>query len=396
MFREDFPMLKQNIIYFNNAATTLTPNSVINVINDYYTKYNYNLSRGVDSRSYELTTMYEQVRQKVSEFIGASSSEIIFTRGTTESLNMIALSLADDISAGDEIVVSVIEHHSNFLPWQELANKKGAKLVIMPVNEKGLVTVDILEKYLNNKTKIVALNHVSNTMGGLNLIADLSKVVRKSNAYFIVDGAQGIINSPVNVKLLDVDFYTFSGHKMFGPNGVGVLYGKKDLLDKMNPVYFGGEMIDQVGVDKSTYKETPYKFEAGTMMIPEVLGLGSAIDYISKIGIDNLNNYVTELRKYLVTKLADIPNIIIYNEDNNESGIVNFNVVGIHSHDVASTLDKAGIIVRAGHHCAEPYLNSLNINSTIRVSLAFYNTKEEIDYFISTLKKEGGNLDYLF
>lgn len=396
MFREDFPMLKKDIIYFNNAATTLTPQVVIDEISNYYTNYNYNLGRGVDSRSYELTMKFEKVREKVAEFIGSLTEEIVFTRGTTESINMIALSLEDFINENDEILVSNIEHHSNFLPWQELALKKGAKFVVMPVNEEGVITPDIISKYITSKTKVVALNHVSNTMGGINPIKEISKIVRTTNAYFIVDGAQGILSEEIDVINMDVDFYCFSGHKMYGPNGVGVLYGKKSILDKMKPVYFGGEMVSEVGEKTSNYKILPYKFEAGTMMIPEVLGLGAAIDYINNIGREKIKNGVLSLRKYLVSELEKLDNVTIYNKGQINTGIVNFNVLNIHSHDVASFLDKEKIIVRAGHHCAEPFMNSLNVNSTIRVSLAFYNTKEEIDKFINVLRKVGDSLDFLF
>lgn len=396
MFREDFPMLKKDIIYFNNAATTLTPQVVIDEISNYYTNYNYNLGRGVDSRSYELTMKFEKVREKVAEFIGSLTEEIVFTRGTTESINMIALSLEDFINENDEILVSNIEHHSNFLPWQELALKKGAKFVVMPVNEEGVITPDIISKYITSKTKVVALNHVSNTMGGINPIKEISKIVRTTNAYFIVDGAQGILSEEIDVINMDVDFYCFSGHKMYGPNGVGVLYGKKSILDKMKPVYFGGEMVSEVGEKTSNYKILPYKFEAGTMMIPEVLGLGAAIDYINNIGREKIKNGVLSLRKYLVSELEKLDNVTIYNKGQINTGIVNFNVLNIHSHDVASFLDKEKIIVRAGHHCAEPFINSLNVNSTIRVSLAFYNTKEEIDKFINVLRKVGDSLDFLF
>lgn len=396
MFREDFPMLKKDIIYFNNASTTFTPNSVIEEINNYYKNYNYNLGRGVDSRAYELTQMYEAVRDSVGKFIGSKKEEIVFTRGTTESLNMLALSLGDFILEGDEILVSVVEHHSNFLPWQELAKRKGAKFVVIPADENGVVTPEILSRYISNKTKIVALNHVSNTMGGINPIKELSKIIRNTDAYFVVDGAQGILAEKVDVKYMDVDFYVFSGHKIYGPNGVGVLYGKKHLLDKIKPVFFGGEMISEVGEFSSQYKETPYKFEAGTMMIPEVLGLGAAINYIQKIGIENIISSVHELRHYLISKLEKLDNIIIYNKENINTGIINFNIKNVHSHDAASYLDKENVIVRAGHHCAEPFIKSLNVNSTIRISLAFYNTKEECDKFVNALMKVGDSLDFLF
>ncbi len=397
-YRKDFPMLKQDYVYFNNASTSLKPKIVIDSIVDYYTKYGVNTNRGVDSLGFNVTEKYEQVRNKVANFIGCDKDEVIFTRGATDSLNLVANSFGNlIINEGDEIVVSVVEHHANFIPWQELCKKKGAKLVLVPVLEDGTVTPENLIKVMTDKTKIVALNHVSNVMGGINNLSELSKVVHQFNAYFIVDGAQGIVHDKINVNKFGIDFYAFSGHKMYGPMGVGVLYGKKELLNVMPPVVFGGEMIEVVTLEKSTYKKAPHKFEAGTMMVPEVIGLGVAIDYINKIGLKNINDYVKELRDYLVTKLLkEIKNIEIYNINNKDSGLVTFNIKNIHAHDVASLLDKEKIIVRAGHHCAQPYMNELNVMATIRVSLAFYNTFEECDKLVLVLKKAGDYIDVLF
>ncbi|NLV90024.1 MAG: SufS family cysteine desulfurase [Tenericutes bacterium] len=396
MNREDFPMLKEKYIYFNNAATSFKPIEVINEINDYYTKYNSNINRGIDSLSYYSTNKYEEVRNKVANFINANNNEIVFTRGTTDSINLLAYFLEDIINENDEIIISIIEHHSNFVPWQKLCKRKKAKLIVLDVEKNGTISPSLLKNNINTNTKIVALNHVSNTMGATNNIKELSNIIHKYNALFIVDGAQAISNIKIDVKDLEVDFYAFSGHKMYGPTGIGILYGKKQLLDNMEPISYGGEMIDSVSIDNTTYKDTPYKFEAGTMMISSVLGLGKAIDYINKIGIINMHNYVVNLRKYLIKQLQNIYNINIYNEQNEDSSIVLFNINNIHSHDIGSLLDKYNIIVRAGHHCCEPFMKYLKVDSTVRISLSFYNTKEEIDKLIEILMKAGDYINELF
>ncbi len=396
MNREDFPMLKEKYIYFNNAATSYKPTDVTKEIFNYYTKNTSNINRGIDSLSYYSTIKYEEVRKKVANFINANNKEIIFTRGTTDSINFLANSLEEKINENDEIIISIIEHHSNFVPWQKLCERKKAKLIVLDVEKDGTVSPSLLEKKLNIHTKIVSLNHISNTMGGINNIKELSKLVRKYNAIFVVDGAQAISNIKVDVKDLDIDFYAFSGHKMYGPTGIGILYGKKQLLDDMEPTSYGGEMIESVSIEKTTYKEAPYKFEAGTMMISSVLGLGKAIDYISKIGINNMHNQVINLREYLINQLKDIKDITIYNENNIDSSIVLFNINHIHSHDIGSLLDKYNIIVRAGHHCCEPFMKYLEVDSTIRISLSFYNTKEEIDKLIDVLMKAGDYINELF
>lgn len=396
MNRNDFPMLKEKYIYFNNASTTFKPYPVLEETKSFYLHHNSNLNRGIDSLSYYATDMFEKSRIKVANFINANKNEILFTRGTTDSINMVANSLEETINEDDEIIVSIIEHHSNFVPWQKLAKRKNAKLIVLNVDNNGIINLEELNNKLTNKTKIVAINHVSNTMGGRNNLKEISKLVHKYNALFLVDGAQGIINEKVDVKDMDIDFYAFSSHKIHGPMGVGVLYGKKEILDKMEPTTYGGEMVDSVSIEDTTYKESPYKFEAGTMMIPGVIGLGAAIDYINNIGFDNIHNYIKDLRGCLISKLKEIDNIIIYNEFNLDSSIVLFNIKGIHSHDIGSLLDKYNIIVRAGHHCAEPFMNYLNVDSTVRISLSFYNTKEEIDKLIDVLMKAGDFIDELF
>lgn len=396
MNRDDFPMLKEKYIYFNNASTTFKPNVVLENTKTFYTNYNSNLNRGIDSLAYFATKEFEDSRKKVANFINANSNEIVFTRGTTDSINMVANSLEKNINENDEIIVSIIEHHSNFVPWQKLCERKNAKLIVLNIDENGLINLDELKAKLSSKTKIVALNHVSNTMGGGNNIKEISKIVHNYNALFLVDGAQGITNTKVDVKDMDIDFYTFSSHKIYGPMGVGVLYGKKEILDTMEPTSYGGEMVDSVSINSTTYKETPYKFEAGTMMVPGVIGLGTAIDYITNIGVDNIHNYIKELRNYLINRLNEIENIKIYNKNNIDSSIVLFNIDNIHSHDIGSLLDKYNIIVRAGHHCAEPFMNYLKVDSTVRISLSFYNTKEEVDKLIEVLMKAGDFLNELF
>lgn len=396
MNRNDFPMLKEKYIYFNNASTTFKPYVVLDNTKMFYTNHNSNLNRGIDSLAYYATNMFEESRSKVAKFINSNKNEIVFTRGTTDSINMVARSLESTINPGDEIIVSIIEHHSNFVPWQKLAIRKNAKLIVLNVDSNGLIDLDELKSKMSNKTKIVALNHVSNTFGARNNIKEIAKIVHTYTALFLVDGAQGIVNEKVDVKDMDMDFYTFSSHKIYGPMGVGVLYGKKHILDSMEPTTYGGEMVDSVSIENTTYKDTPYKFEAGTMMVPGVIGLGTAIDYINNIGMDNIHNYVKDLRNYLITRLKEINNIKIYNINNIDSSIVLFNIEGIHSHDIGSLLDKYNIIVRAGHHCAEPFMKYLNVDSTVRISLSFYNTKEEIDKLIEVLNKAGDFINELF
>lgn len=397
-YRDDFLMLNQDYIYVNSSATSLKPKVVIDCMVEYYTKYGVNTNRGVDSLGFLVTEKYEMTRQKVADFIGCHKQEIVFTRGTTDSLNLLVNSFGNMIiNKDDEIVVSVIEHHSNFVPWQQLAKRKGAKLVFVPLTKDGLVTKENLLKVINKKTKIVALNHVSNVMGGLNDLKELGKIIKQCGAYFIVDGAQGIIHEEIDLKKMDVDFYAFSGHKVFGPMGVGVLYGKEQLLNMMDPITFGGEMVFQVTKQTTTFKESPYKFEAGTMMVPEVLGLASALDYIKEIGLMKMVDYTNNLRNYLLEKLLkEIPNINIYNKNIKNTNLLTFNIEGIHAHDVASYFDRHKIIVRAGHHCASLYMQELNVEATVRISLSFYNTKEECDEIVRVLKGVGDYINVLF
>lgn len=396
-YRKDFPMLKQGYIYFNSASTALKPQIVIDAINEYYEKYSVNTNRGVDSLGYMVTNKYEQTRNKIAKFMNANANEIIFTRGTTAGLNLVARFLESKISEGDEIIVSIHEHHANFIPWQQLCMRKKAKLILVKTYRDGTVDLDDFKRKINFNTKIVALNHISNVFGGINPLKDIATIVHQYNAYFVVDGAQGIVHEQVDVKDLDIDFYAFSGHKIYGPTGVGVLYGKYSILENMEPAEYGGEMIDVVTLNKTTFKKPPYCFEAGTMMIAEVLGLGKAIDYIQSIGYSKMNEHVKQIRHYLIERLTqEIKDIQIYNRDIVDSNLITFNIKGIHSHDVASHLDSKKIIIRAGHHCASPLMEYLGVASTIRVSLAFYNTKEECDQLVGALKEVGDYLNVLF
>ncbi|MDD3341020.1 MAG: cysteine desulfurase [Bacilli bacterium] len=396
-YRNDFPMLKQNYIYFNSASTALKPQSVIDAMNEYYEKYSVNTNRGVDSLGYMVTKKYENVREDIAQFMNAKAEEIIFTRGTTSSLNMVAKFLEPSIQENDEIIVSIHEHHANFVPWQQLCHRKKAILKIVKTKIDGTVDLDDLQNIMSEKTKIVALNHISNVFGGINPIKEIAKIVHKYPAYLVIDGAQGIVHEKVDMQEMDADFYAFSGHKIYGPTGIGVLYGKYDILEKMEPVEYGGEMIDIVTVDKTTYKKPPYCFEAGTMMIAEAIGLGKAIQYINSVGYEKMNTHVKEVRNYLIKKLTtEVKDIVIYNRNIVDSNLVTFTIKGIHSHDVASHLDSKKIIVRAGHHCASPLMESLGVTSTIRVSLAFYNTKEECDKLVNALKEVGDYLNVLF
>ena len=401
--RASFPMLSVEegghpLIYFNNAATALTPQPVIAAMTDYYEHYGVNIARGVDAVGYEATARFEKVRQQVADFIGAGSAdEIVFTRGTTASLNLVATALGEGlVKPGDEIIVSTGEHHANYIPWQQLALRRKARLIIAPTGPDGAVTPATLGELLTDKTKLVALFHTSNVMGATHDIKSLAALAHSKGAYFVCDGAQGIVHQPVNVRDLDVDFYAFSGHKLFGPTGIGVLYGKKDLLQRMPPVEFGGEMIDSVELYETSFAEPPHRFEAGTMPIAEVIGLGAALDFVDRWGKDRMNRRTQQLTAKLLQGLKEVPGIHIYNEMNSASGIVCFNVEGVHPHDAAGVYDRAGISLRAGQHCSQPAMRSLCVQATLRASLNFYNTEAEIDRFVEVSREAGDFLDVLF
>ena len=393
--RKDFPILFQEVndeplVYLDNAATTQKPTQVLDVLRHYYEHDNANVHRGVHTLAERATEDYENSREKVRAFINAKeTSEVLFTRGTTTGLNWLARSYGDAfIKEGDEIVISYMEHHSNIIPWQQLAARKGATLRYLPLTDEGFIDMTAAKEMINEKTAIVSLAYVSNVLGVINPIKELAEMAHGNGAVMIVDGAQAAPHMTVDVQALDADFFAFSGHKMCGPTGIGVLYGKRQLLEQMEPVEFGGEMIDFVNLYDSSWKELPWKFEAGTPNIAGAIALGGAIDYLNEIGMENIHRYEQELVAYVLPKLQAIGGITIYGPQDPEhhTGVVAFNLDGIHPHDVATALDMEGVAVRAGHHCAQPLMNYLNLPATARASFYFYNTKEDADRLIEAIK----------
>ena len=392
--RKDFPILERDIygkplVYFDNGATTQKPQCVLDRIMRSYTSENSNIHRGVHYLSGVATEAHEAARQRVADFIGADSKdEILFTRGTTESINLVARTLADQICGkGDEIVVTTMEHHSNIVPWQMACERTGAVLRVAPINECGELILSEFEALLNERTKIVSIAHVSNVLGTVNPVAEIIRMAHKYGAKVLIDGAQAIAHIPVNVVELDADFYAFSGHKVYAPNGIGVLYGKREILDAMPPFMGGGEMIETVRFEKTTYNKLPYKYEAGT---PDYVGscaLATALDYISAIGMKEIAEYEHKLLAYATEKIKEIEGVRIIGEAKEKSGVLSFVVDGVHPYDIGMMLDKLGIAIRTGHHCAEPLVDWYGIPGTARASFAFYNTTNEIDYFISSLKR---------
>ena len=392
--RKDFPILAREVhgkplVYFDNGATTQKPQCVLDRIIRSYTLENSNIHRGVHYISGVATEAHEAARQRVADFIGAESKdEILFTRGTTECVNLVARTLADQICGkGDEIVITTMEHHSNIVPWQMACERTGAVLRVAPINEHGELILSEFEALLNERTKIVSVAHVSNVLGTVNPVAEIIRIAHKYGAKVLIDGAQAIAHLPVNVVELDADFYAFSGHKVYAPNGIGVLYGKREVLDAMPPFMGGGEMIETVRFEKTTYNKLPYKYEAGT---PDYVGscaLATALDYISAIGMKKIADYEHELLAYATEKIKEIEGVRIIGEAKEKSGVLSFVVDGVHPYDIGMMLDKLGIAIRTGHHCAEPLVDWYGIPGTARASFAFYNTKAEIDYFISSLKR---------
>ncbi|MGY0400706.1 cysteine desulfurase [Carnobacterium jeotgali] len=392
--KNDFPILTQIIndeplVYLDNAATTQKPTAVLAALETYYREANANVHRGVHTLAERATTGYEAAREKVRHFINANeSAEVLFTRGTTTSLNWVAKSYGEaNVQQGDEILISVMEHHSNLIPWQQLAKKTGAALKYIELTEEGMLDMESFHAQLSEKTKIVALAHVSNVLGVVNPIQDIARLAHARGAVLVVDGAQAVPHMPVDVQELDVDFYAFSGHKMVGPTGIGVLYGKRTLLEQMEPVEFGGEMIAMVDEQDSTWKELPWKFEAGTPNIAGVIGLGAAIDYLSTVGLTSIHEHEKGLMAYLWPKLMAIPGLTIYGPKDlaKRTGIVTFNLDGLHPHDVATAMDMEGVAIRAGHHCAQPLMRRLSADSTARASFYLYNTTADVDKFIEAL-----------
>ncbi len=390
--RKDFPILGKTVnnnklIYFDNSATSQKPVIVINALKNFFEQHNSNIHRGIHKLAEEATLLYEEAHRKVSDFINADFEEIIFTKNATESINLLAYSLSHNLKEGDEIIVSQMEHHSNLVPWQQIAKLRKLKLNYVKIDKEGNLDVESLKRLLSGKTKIVSLTHVSNVLGTINPIKEISKIVHNNGSLFIVDAAQSIPHMKIDVKDLDVDFLVFSGHKIYAPTGIGVLYGKKQLLEKMTPFLYGGDMIREVTFDSTKFNELPWKFEAGTPPIAEAIALGAAIDYLNEIGIENIEEYEKELVNYLYKKLSEQKDVRIYGPKERCS-LVSFNVADLHPHDVASILDEEGIAIRAGHMCAMPLVREVLKESAVcRASLSFYNTKEEIDIFISALEK---------
>ena len=389
--REDFPILRSKVngkqlVYFDNAATTQTPKVVIDAIVSYYSTLNANIHRGVHSLSQKATEAYEGARKKIQKHLNAkNSSEIIFTSGSTHSINLVANGFIDLLKSGDEIIVSYLEHHSNIVPWQMLCEKTDAIMKVIPMNQDGELIFSEYEKLLSNKTRVVFVNHVSNALGTINPVKEIISKAHEFGAAVLIDGAQALPHFEVDVKDLDVDFYVGSAHKFYGPTGVGILYGKEKWLDKLPPYQGGGEMIDEVTFEKTTYAKLPNKFEAGTPNISGVIASGIAIDYINNIGLKTILKYENALLKYATEKLLEIDGIKIYGNTDNKTSVISFNLGNIHHYDIGSIIDNEGIAVRTGHHCAQPIMDYYKIPGTIRLSLSFYNTKEEIDSLISAI-----------
>jgi cysteine desulfurase/selenocysteine lyase len=394
IIREDFPILKQQIhgnplIYFDNAATTQKPQKVINRINDYYQQENANIHRGVHYLAETATFAYETARKKIADFIhAASEQEIIFTSGTTMGINLLARTFGNAfLTEGDEIILSEMEHHSNLVPWHILAKEKGLKLKHIPVLPDGQLDMEEYKNLLTKNAKLVSIAHMSNVLGTINPVKEIIDLAHANGSKVIIDGAQGAPHIEVNVQALDCDFYVFSAHKMLGPTGIGALYGKAELLDAMPPFLGGGEMIDEVFLDHSTYGKIPHKFEAGTPNIAGGIGFGAAIDYIEAFGIENIHQIEKQLTEYATRKMMQIPNLDIYGTAPEKGGVISFNITGVHPLDLAQYIDQRGIAIRSGHHCAQPLLTKFSLNSTARASFYLYNTKSEIDYFVEMLLK---------
>ena len=393
LIRKDFPILDakvngHNLIYLDNAATSQTPNCVIDSISDYYKNINSNIHRGVHFLSQKATEKYENTRKKFKVHLNANSTkEIIFTSGTTHSINLVANGFTNSLKKGDEIIVSQLEHHSNIVPWQMLCEKTGAIMKVIPMNNLGELNLTAFEKILSNKTKVVFVNHVSNALGTVNPIKHIIEKAHQHGAKVLIDGAQAVPHLHVDVKELDVDFYVCSAHKICGPTGVGILYGKQEILEELPPYQGGGEMIDEVTFEKTTYADLPNKFEPGTPNIAGVIASGVALDYINDIGLDNIKKYEDELLAYATKKLKEIDGVKIYGESKNKTSVISFNIGDIHPYDIGSVIDNLGVAVRTGHHCAQPIMDYFKIPGTIRVSFCFYNNFEEIDTLINSLKK---------
>ncbi|MGA0383637.1 MAG: aminotransferase class V-fold PLP-dependent enzyme [Flavobacteriaceae bacterium] len=396
--RKDFPILNREVngrplVYFDNAATSQTPNQVIDVIVDYYSRYNANIHRGVHTLSQEATDAYEKARETLRAHLNAKeASEIIFTSGTTHSINLVANGFQALLGPEDELLVSEMEHHSNIVPWQMLCEKTGSSLKVVPMNERGELNMEAFDKLLNAQTKLVFCNHVSNALGSINPIEEIINKAHAVGAAVLIDGAQAAPHFKADVQQLDVDFYTISAHKVCGPTGVGLLYGKRDWLEKLPPYQGGEEMIAEVSFEKTTYAGLPHKFEAGTPNIAGGIAFGAAIDYMNAIGFEQIAAYEHELLVYATEQLRQIEGLRIIGEAENKASVISFNVASIHPYDIGAILDKLGVAVRTGHHCAQPVMHHFQVPGTVRASFAFYNTKEEIDSLVEAVKKAVGML----
>ena len=394
MLKENFPILNKkvnnnNLIYLDNASTTQKPNSVIDKINNYYNSTNSNIHRGVHALSQKATNEYENSRHLVKKFIGAKNAdEIIFVKGATEGINLVANSYVKPLLAeGDNIIISQMEHHANIVPWQIICEEKKADIKIIPINKNGELEIGELENLINNNTKFISINHVSNTLGTINPIKDIIKLAHKNNIKILIDGAQAVQHMSVNVDDNDADFYCFSGHKMYGPTGVGVLYGKKNILEEMIPYQGGGDMIKSVSFEKTIYNDIPYRFEAGTPNIAGVIGLGEAIKFIEKVTIQEIEEYEKDLLKYATEQISTIKNVRIIGNAQQKACVISFVIDNIHPHDIGTIMDNLGIAIRAGHHCTQPIMDFYDIPATARASFSFYNTKNDVDKLVKAIIK---------
>lgn len=391
--RQDFPALRQqvygkNLIYFDNGATSQKPQMVLDAINQYYSMDNANIHRGVHHLSQKATSEYEEARETVRRFINApKKEEIIFTKGTTDGINLVASSFGELLQAGDEIIISAMEHHSNIVPWQMLAERKKLVLKVIPINKRGELLLEEYQNMLSSKTKLVAITHISNSLGTINPLDKIIDVAHAVGAKVLIDGAQSIQHTKVDVQAMNCDFFVFSGHKVFGPTGIGVLYGKEAILDEMPPYQGGGDMISKVTFERTTYNELPFKFEAGTPHIAGGICLGTALNYLNQFDSKELEEYERDLTEYAQEMLETFENITLIGTAKNKTSVVSFHVQGIHPFDIGTLLDKQGIAVRTGHHCTQPLMDFYQIPGTVRASFAFYNTREEIDQFIAAVEK---------
>ena len=392
--KSDFPILNQKInghdlVYLDNAATTQKPKVVIDTINDYYRKTNSNIHRGVHTLSQRATEHYENARTKIANFINSESEkEIIFVRGATEAINLVANSYVRPLlNQDDEMIISQMEHHANIVPWQMICKEIGAKLIILPMNQKGELIVNELENIINKKTRFIAINHVSNSLGTVNSIEEIVRIAHENNIKILVDGAQAIQHIPINMKKINADFYCFSGHKIYAPSGIGILYGKKKLLDEMLPYQGGGDMIKSVTFEKTIYNDVPNKFEAGTPNISGAIALGAAIDYITNLGIKNIAKHETKLLEYATEEISKIKGVRIIGNAENKASVLSFVIDNVHPHDVGTIMDAEGVAIRAGNHCNQPVMDFYSIPATARASFAIYNTKEDVDKLIAAITK---------